>query len=281
MKSLLLDELEKRIQQLPVLSDSVKDILGLFNTSDVDLILLQRKISQDQALAARILSVANSPFYGFAGQISSLKDACIVLGIHTIRNIVIATVAVEQFSPQKSNLLDRNALWQHSVATGVAGKILATQLKQDAETAFTAGLLHDLGKLVLDACLPDHYANVLRWRDEQDCSLQQAENKILGFDHTIVGARLAERWKLPVSLVAVIQYHHSPDLVSIPLVDILHLADLLSRALNIGNGGDNLIPEISQNAFCRLKLNWPMIGSMLNDIESVSSTALKAVMHNK
>lgn len=275
--AIALSKLEEAIRQLPAFEKTVRDILSLFESGELDLTILQNKIMQDQALTVRILRVANSSFYGFTGQIANVKDACIVLGCHTIRNIVISTAVIAQFSPDKSNVLDRASLWQHAAATGGIARYLALQSGIDAESAFTAGLLHDIGKLALDACFPAEYQTTLQYCKQHDCATREAEQVVLGYDHAFVGKRVAERWKLPASLVNAIAFHHQPSSPALQFVDVVHVADILGRGIGIGNCPDTLIGTIDLSALERLNIDWTLIRQRLPEIAMAGKNAMQFI----
>jgi putative nucleotidyltransferase with HDIG domain len=169
---------------------------------------LSKIIETDEALVTRILKIANSAFYGCARKVGSIRLAVVVLGFNTLKNLVIATSTKSLYQKQTDT---EQALWEHSLAVGVAAHVLAIGLCPTClEDAFTTGLLHDLGKLILYTRDPDAYANILKAQQE-GASSYDSEKKAYGFDHTNVGAVLAARWNLPESLEAAIGLHHSLD----------------------------------------------------------------------
>lgn len=272
MSALTLERLEREVQQLPSLSLTVMEALAVIDRGEGDLAELEKTIGQDPGLAARILRVANSPFYGFSGHIGSIKEACIVLGLYTIRNLVLAAGIIGRFPPKDGGHFDRLALWRHAVGVGVAAKVLARRHGFDQDLAFTAGLLHDIGKLVLDACFPAEFARVLAHRDAHECLIREAEEAVLGFDHGLVGARAAKHWRLPPGIVEAIEAHHRPGHgPASALVDIVHVADILCRGLEIGDGGDDLIPCLDPGAMARLRLTWEALAVCLPEIEEINA----------
>ncbi|KAF0191819.1 MAG: metal dependent phosphohydrolase [Gammaproteobacteria bacterium] len=269
--------LEKGLREIPPLPVAVTAVMEVLNRKDVDFGELQKKIAQDPALAARILKVANSPFYGLGGEVSSLKEACVILGIHAVRNIVITAGVIGQFPADGGNHLNLIGLWQHAIGTGVAAKVLAPSTGVDQETAFTAGLLHDIGKMVLDVHFADRYGKVIEYRDANSCLLRDAETAVLGIDHCEIGGMIAHRWKLPEALALAIKGHHTPcSYPSVTLVALVHVADILCRGLELGDGGDTLIPMLAPDAVATLKMDIKNIGTYLSQIEALfgSSKAL-------
>jgi len=273
MPSLNLNNLDQKILQLPTLSVVVTRLLELLGHEDLTMVNLMSMVSEDQALAARILQIANSPFYGFSRHVGSLQDAGTLLGIHTLGNIITAAGVMNHFPPNSDDGFDRLSFWQHAIGVGICARVLARHKGLDIEMAFTAGLLHDMGKLVLASYFADDFAAVLVWRDEHNCLLHDAEQAVLGLNHTLIGARVAQRWRLPEPVVNAIQYHHSLPEIATPLSELVHIADILARGLDIGHGGDDLIPVLQTRALQRLSLDWQTIRACLGEIEDLNAAA--------
>ena len=265
------DRLMDGLQELPPLPAAVVEILEALNQQDVAFDILKEKISQDPALSSKVLTVSNSPFYGMSGQIGSIKDACIVLGIHTLKNIAVAAGIMKNFPPDSGNHIKASEIWRHAIGTGVSAKLLACNCTIDEETAFTVGLLHDIGKMILDHCFPDEYEEVLKVRDNDDCLLYEAEQKVLGIDHGVVGAIVAERWHLPEVLVQTLRGHHDGNPNNGTLTDLLRVADIVSRGLGIGDPGDSLMPALDPDGMARLGLDMPTILELLPLIDVMES----------
>ncbi|NOX75469.1 MAG: HDOD domain-containing protein [Gammaproteobacteria bacterium] len=273
MSQLNLRNLDHEIHQLPSLSVVVTQLLELLGHDDLTMTQLMTLVGKDQALAARILRIANSPFYGLSRRVGSLQDAGTLLGIHTLGNIVTAAGVMGHFPPGGGDGFDRLSFWQHAIGVGTCARVLARHGGLDAEMGFTAGLLHDMGKLVLASYFTSDFAAVLTWRDEHDCLLRDAEQAVLGLDHTELGARVARHWRLPLPVVNAIAYHHSLPEVATPLSELVHVADILARGLDIGHGGDDLIPTLKASALPRLGLDWQTISACLGEIESLNAAA--------
>ena len=262
-------QLEESIKNLPQLPASVTEAMEILNREEVHFPLLEEKIGSEPALAARILTVANPPFYGFGGKINSIKQACMVLGFHTTRNIVMAAGVMSEFDTAHFQRLDLKALWQHSLGCGIAAKVLAKKTGLDPEQAFSAGLLHDIGKMVLNIFYSEDYTKVLDYRDEHDCPLIEAEEQVLGFNHAIVGSLMAKRWTLPDDIISAIEHHHQPESEqATPLARLLHVADVISRSLKIGNSGDTHIPLLNPDTLLQLGLEEQDIEQATPEIET-------------
>lgn len=270
-------DVEQKIRKLPALPELVMQVIALIDRGEVDLGTISKKIKQDQSLSLKILGVANSSFYGFSGQISAIKDACILLGIPTIRSLVMSIGFINALPGRKDAPLDGRGLWQHAIGVAAGARVIAQSMRVNPELAFSAGLLHDIGKLALETSFPKEYLAVTQYRDQNACLLRDAETAVLGMDHAIVGGMLAQHWHLPDAICNAIQRHHSTDLLpSNSMADIVHVADILSRALDIGDSGDDWIPKLSGASLQRTQLDLAKIKVMLPDIEAVyaSTTVL-------
>ena len=205
----------------------------------------------DQSLTARILALANSAAVGAPGKVSTLNRAVVVLGFRAVRTIVLTVKIFECLSAaapqQASRHFSRTEFWKHALGVASAAKRLAAaraQLQVDPEEAFIAGLLHDLGKVALDAVFPKAYARAAAQAAEAHCEIADCERAVLGLDHTVAGRHLARRWGLPRALQDVIWLHHVAaetltERVATPaLIALVQLADALVREHHIGHSGN-------------------------------------------
>jgi HD-like signal output (HDOD) protein len=197
---------------------------------------LSKIIEVDQALVSRILKIANSAFYGCARKVSSIQLAVVVLGFSTLKNLVIATSTKSLYHQQSEA---QQALWEHSLGVGIASHVLAIPFAPaNLEDTFTAGLLHDLGKLILYAKAPARYTEILE-QQKQGIACHVSEQKAYGFTHADVGTVLANRWNLPEAFESAIGLHHSLDSAGFHklkpqlknLTALINLADGLTKQL--------------------------------------------------
>lgn len=268
------EQLESGIKELPPLPAAIAEILAALNKKNVAIEFLMSKIIQDPALSSKVLSLANSPFYGMSGNIASINDACVVLGMHTLRNIAMAVGVAGNYPADSGNYIDIGGLWQHAIGTAVAARVLALECRVDQELAFTTGLLHDIGKMVIDQCFPDENEQTLKTSKADDCLLFEAERKLLGVDHGEVGAMVARRWNLPDAIVDALHNHHSTDVSKrSKLIDLITVADIVSRGLEIGNPGDDLIPSLEADMLERLGLDMAIIIEHLPEIDELSRSS--------
>jgi len=223
-------EILNRLHQLPSIPAVVQELIVSFDNPEIDSQHLAQKIGQDQALAAKVLRVANSAFYGLPRQVGSIQEAVVVLGFSTVRSLVLSAGIIDAFSTASASGIDRKKYWQRSMATAIYARAVAKCLRQDGEMAFSAGLLHDIGIMVLDVC--DHERFAALWQSTQagEDGLIEAERAALGFDHAELGAEVARRWKFPPAIEEAIRSHYQNEHSSFQmLTGIVQLAALLAR----------------------------------------------------
>ena len=253
-----LDALLRQVRDLPALPAAVLRVMQLTDDPKACAADVARAMASDQALALRVLKLANSAFYGASRRIATVSEAVVILGMRTTRNLVMATGCQDMLEGNIGGYaMPRGALWRHSLACGSAAQALAQRAKYRAtEEAFIAGLLHDIGKVVLNMYLKEQFVRVLIRAAGGQVTYVEAEREILGFDHAEAGARLLERWNLPSSLVAAVRYHHAP-LEAEPnslLPCIVHVADAICLTLGVGLGMDGLAYALQPEALAALNL---------------------------
>jgi putative nucleotidyltransferase with HDIG domain len=245
-----------RIQGLPTLPAMLSSINRLMVNPRTSAKEIAQLISSDPAITSKVLRVVNSSFYGFPNRISTVTHAIVILGFNTIRSIVLSTSIFDALrKSQPAHGFDRAAFWRHSIGAGACSRVLARKLGYTAlEEFFIAGLLHDVGKIALDSYLPDDFAKVVAKVREADCTMLEAEEAVLGVNHADVGGWLLQKWSLSQGLVDAVARHHSPALAGENLkpAAIVHVGDMLSRALQIGSGGDRRMPPLSDEAWTAL-----------------------------
>jgi putative nucleotidyltransferase with HDIG domain len=247
-----------KIEALPTLPSVVARISQLIDDPTASAGDINDIISRDLALSSKILRLVNSAFYGFPRRISSMTHAVVILGFTTVRNIALSAYVFDAFETTGLPFGHRN-FWVHSVGTAVAADVLAVRSGLLAnDDAFVAGLLHDVGKLVLHQHARPEFGRVLDRIAREDVTFIEAERAELEFGHAEVGALLLENWKLPERLVAALRFHHDPATApeaQRQIVAVVHTADILARSLLIGSGGDRRIPTIAEPAWLALGLS--------------------------
>ncbi|MDR2351829.1 MAG: HDOD domain-containing protein [Deltaproteobacteria bacterium] len=245
----------RRIKNLPTVPGIVAKISRIVENPETSVADVGRLISQDQVLSAKVLRMANSAFFGMSRKISSIPQALIILGFEVVKGLVLTSSVFDMI--QKSMA----GLWEHSIGCAAASGVVATLLgRDDAEEVLVAGLLHDLGKVVLALNLPEEMKLVRQKVEQENLLFYEAENQILDFDHAEIGQWLAEHWNLPESLAEPMRLHHKPEkaVLKPEWTAIVHLADIIVRAKGFGNAGDTLVPNVSMAA-------WEILGLKKTD----------------
>ena len=201
-------------------------------------------LETDQALTARVLRVANSAYYSVPRQVASARDGVVMLGHNTLRSLIF-TASVAGVLGRKATgfALGAGELWRHSINVAGGARLVARVKHPElAEEGYVAGLLLDIGKIVLDQYLQDDFGTANTLAIEEGISFVEAERRVFGADHAEIGSLLAEKWNLPPILVEAIRFHHSPldAEISPVLTSIVHVADLVATELGIGIGSDGL-----------------------------------------
>ncbi len=263
------DQLIDRLKQLPPLPPVVTELIATFGDDDVDVAYISRQISLDQGLTARVLRVANSPFYGLQKKVGTINDALVVLGFRAVRSMVLTLGVNGAFHVDQCPGFDTQAYLRHGIGAALAARSLAPLAKSNADLAFTAALLHDIGQLVLASNFSEHYSLVLEYRTKHDCTLVVAERDILGLDHAEVGGLLAETWRFPESLRQAIAMHHAPaGELAESLANIVHIADIFSHALGLSGASDEMLMAIDRTAWERLGLDGKKCACVLAEVEA-------------
>ena len=208
---MLREELD-RIDSVPMLPALVRQVLLMTDDPKVSAYHLAEVVSKDLSLVASILRIINSSYYGLQWRISSVSQAVALLGFRTIRNLVLAATVMKTFgngSPRGA--FDRTGHWRHSIACGAAAGLFGKKWKgADSEEAFLAGLVHDVGRVIMDQCFPDEFAEAVALVRRENVCLGAAELEVFSLTHAEVGRHIAQKWMFPESLVEAIGGHHGP-----------------------------------------------------------------------
>jgi HD-like signal output (HDOD) protein len=238
------------IISLPTLPTVIAKMLELVDNPKTSASSLSNLVMRDQVLTAKILKMANSSFYAFPRQIATVKLALVVLGFENVKEMALSLSVLNTFKGENSKHFDTSLFWQHSISVGACTRMLARETcYRLAGEAFVAGLLHDIGKVVLNQYLPVEFAEIQSLIFEGGKSTEEAEMAVLGVTHAEVGGWLAERWNLPVILVEAIKYHMHPELcprnAELPLM--VYLADYLSTKCGLGKSGSRSVETVPEH----------------------------------
>ncbi len=256
MTALTYDDVVNALGDLPSLPAVVMELLDSIDQEDIDIAVLAEKVSHDPALTAKTLRLANSSMYNLQVRLTTVRQAITYLGFQTTRDLITAAAVTGCFATGGCTGFDHKAFWRHSISTAACAKVLARHLRFNQDYAFTAGLLHDIGRLVLVTCFPRQYGEVLAWRARADTTLLEAERAVLGIDHVEAGLALAEHWHFSDTMRLAIGGHHAPERTGAGfLATIIHVADAIAHALDLAQAPAELVPPLSDVAWNALKLD--------------------------
>jgi len=264
-----------QINAVPSMPSVVIELRKYLNDPDVSFDKLAKVIEHDPGLTANVLQLANSAYFGWTRTIKTVKQAITRLGTNRVFQMVLCmSVAPLVRKPIKGYGCDSEGLWRHSIATAICAEQLVMQLNlPDLEEAFTAGLLHDMGKVILGTFVEIDDEPIKEIVALDGLSFNEAERMVLGIDHAEVAAELLTAWNLPAEVVAAARWHHQPHLADEAcqrLVDVIHVADILCLNFCFGLGVDGLHYRLDEQANQRL-------GLKVKDAEEVGSRMLIGV----
>ena len=236
-------ELVDSVSELISLPGTVMHVNDMANNQQYSAADISETINQNHELSARLLRIANSPFFSFPSHINNIPRAITVIGTQELRDLLLATSAIDIFDDLPNELVSMETFWRHSLRCGVIARSLATHLhKPNVERFFAAGLLHDIGSLLINYKLPELADKVLSHSNKNRQRRFIIEEKIMGFNHAKVGAELLRYWGLPDYIVEAVEHHHTPSLAKHHQQDaaIAHIANYLSNTMH-SNLGENLM----------------------------------------
>lgn len=251
-----LDELTAGLDDLPSLPAVVMELLGSIDQEDADLSLLAKKVALDQALTAKTLRLANSSTFGLQVKVTTIQQALTFLGVQTTRNLIMAASITGCFPSGRCPAFNHKAFWRLSIATAACARVLARHMHFNPDVAFTAGLLHGIGRLVLVTRYPEQYDAVLRECERVDGDLLETERAMLGVDHVLAGRALAEHWQFSDTLRQAIAFHGQPEMPGAGfLATIVHVASAVAHALDLAGYAHEVVPTVSSVAWTALGLS--------------------------
>lgn len=268
----MLDKITMTIGELPASPAIVSTIMGMtadLNSSVED---LGTALAADPALTAKVLKLSNSSFYGRSRSVSSIKEAILILGFYTLRSMVIAS-STHSIYHRKDNAAFSEKLWSHSLASGMASRVVARHIRHPRiEEIFIAGLLHDIGKIILGQKLMAVYDNIVKEVERSGRGFQTIELEKLGFDHSLVGATVLKKWNFPKELIDGVQYHH--ELRSQSEAEVAAIGDVVAFSNQLakqipGGFAEPTVDCLSRHPFAELhSLDSETIQSMTDDLQS-------------
>ncbi len=242
---------------LPSLPEVVTELVAMIGQEYVHGAQLSRVVSRDPALAGATLKLANSSFFGLAGRVASMQDAVTLIGVNGVRNMLLILGMRNTLRPAAGSF-DTHAFWLHALETAAASRALVREHPSMGDEAFLAGLIHDLGKLLIACARPELLERIQSHAWREGCSYAEAECAIGDVNHEEAGLALAEAWRLPDHLSAVLRCHHAPDADAPMLAHAVHVANLIAHVAQgtTGEPGPRLQPS-----------SWQRLSPAESDIE--------------
>ena len=247
-RELIRTRIISKMQDIKSFPQFVLETMRKLNDPESNAADVAKSLSRDEGLVLRILKLANSAAYGMTRKISNISEAIALLGYKSVSNIVLAATVYSSMDKGLSGYaLDRGELWRHSLMVAYTARELAKITeKVTADDAYVGGLLHDIGKVILNDYVRFGYGIIVKMVEEKHIPFTEAEVQVLGFDHAAIGEILISKWDMPESYRTVVAYHHKPNelpedkMQYQPLLDVVTLANTICLMLGIGLGADGL-----------------------------------------
>lgn len=264
MNPISLAQIIDSVEDLPTLPAIVMELLNSIDKEELNVQELAQKVSLDLALTAKTLRYANSAYYSTLIKVTTVQQAISLLGLSTVRQIVMTAALSGCFPENNCKGFSHKDFWRHSNAVAIAARILARRLNLNTDVAFTAGLLHDIGALVLATCYTASYEQVLLHRQEQASTQFEAERQLIHIDHAVIGEALARQWNFSDMMIKAIAGHHQPETPGLGfLATIIHVADGIAHALGATMTPDLAPPEITGQSWESLGLDQALLDEVL------------------
>ncbi len=258
-----------QVEELPTLPQVATRLLALMDAPGTSVKQLQDVIARDPALATKVLRLVNSSYYGMPSRIADIQQSVVILGFKVLRSVVLSTSVFSTFKGRAgtSGKFDRTVFWHHSIGTACIYRYLATKLgEEDPETAFSIGLLHDIGKLIMDEFVPEEMTAIVTEAETRKMSFYDAERTVLATDHAQVGAWLLEKWKLPQRIVDGVRQHHGDGTTGDRLIAVARFADYLCKVKGIAASGSCEEAHLDKTAWARLEMKREDLPAILREI---------------
>ncbi len=267
--TITIEQIVAKTTDLPTIPAAAIKVMRETQSSSSSAASVAKIIVTDQALSARVLRLANSAYYGLSRRIVDLPEAVVVLGMKSVKNLALVAGTYPWMQrPVTGYCLGPEEMWRHAFGTAVASQIIArVSGKASEDVAFTAGLLHDLGKVALSVWIENKMGAILLYAGREEISFDEAERRVLGYDHCQVGYHLATNWNLPEELCEAALHHHNPAQATVHhgIVDCVHVGDYICSAMGFGLGGDGMLYRFDETSLDRLGITTNQVDAVTDE----------------
>jgi HD-like signal output (HDOD) protein len=259
-----------KLPSLPVIFSQITEAINDPRSSATQVASI---IEKDSSLSARLLKIVNSAFYGFPSRIDTISRAVTIIGTKELSILAMGISALEVFKDIPSDLIDMKSFWKHNIACGTIARIIASYHNNTVtERFFLAGLLHDIGRLMMFKFCPLEAKEALVRASRTNSLLRDTEEEVMGFDHALIGGMLLKHWNLPVVLETSVAHHHTWNTRtgSQPRLEraVAHLSDIITNGLGIGTSGEQFVPPLDQRAWEEIGLPVGVLSATINQADS-------------
>lgn len=255
------------IYTLPLFYERLNEVINHPRSSLAD---VGHVISEDQGLTVRLLKLANSPLFGYHAKIDSITKALTLIGTQQLRDLALAVSVIGSFGSVSNKLFDMKSFWRHNIVCGILSRAIATCRREvNQERFFVAGMLHDVGLLVMCSAAPDLINQALTEKRESGGLYYQIERQKFGFGHGDVGSALLTKWKIPANISQPIEFHHQPTAAGAYSMEAstIHLADIICHTMGLGHAEDWLVPPLDETAWKMLDIPVKQLDNIIKQSE--------------
>lgn len=246
------------------------EIDAALQSPQCSLVTVGEAIEKDPDLTARLLRLGNSSFYGYSSRLATVTEAISLIGIQQVQDLILASSIIERFAGVADEFVSMESFWRHSLACGIAARLVAMERRlPKPDKFFVAGLLHDVGRLVLFAQAPKLAEQVFQVYRGERLLLREAEVRVLGYDHQQIGGELLKHWRYPAHLTQAVACHHQPALSDTGRDEAatVHFADHLVNAMQIGSSGERHVPPLNMKAWDSISLPVETLPSIVRTVD--------------
>jgi HD-like signal output (HDOD) protein len=267
-----------KLFSLPTIFHKINQVVNDPETTFQD---VAEVISQDVSLTARLLKIANSSFFGFSEKVDTITHAVSVIGSDQLRDLALGTYVIDAFKGMNQSSISMESFWKHSIAAGIACRIIAVYKRmENPERLYIAGMLHEVGRLIIFANFEKEVEKILEAYNEEKELLCDIEKKQFGWDHAYLGAEFLKAWNLSESQIEAVKFHLNPlEAKAFPdEAAILHLGSVIAKILGLGNSGEKFIPKIDSKSWDLLGLPMDLLPNIFQQVNSQFSETVDIFM---